>query len=119
MQTYKHIRKRRIISTLLLVLYVLCLTVTITHRHEYAGHHHTVCADCENHVQHHGHIGTLEKVHDDCVLCQTLTMPVVFVPLTAILFRQTHLASSHCVYISRLASPFSTSQPLRGPPMIQ
>ena len=116
MQDYKHIQKRRIISALLLTLYVVCQTITITHWHEYAEHTHIVCVDCQNHVQHHGHIGALEKVHDDCVLCQTLTMPVLFVPFFVFFFRHYRQSLLLPQVESRLAVSYATSQPLRGPP---
>ena len=116
MQKYKQIIKRRIISGLLLALYVACLSITFTHRHGSTEHSDVACIDCLNHVQNHGHIGGIDKVHDDCVLCQILTMPVLFVPFSAILFGLNSLFLHFPQAESQLTFSDVTSRPLRGPP---
>ena len=116
MKDNNQIQKRRIVSALLLALYVICLTVTFTHRHEYIEQTDVDCVDCANHVQNHGHIGDLDKVHDDCVLCQTLTAPVLFVPFSVFLFSHNSLFLHLSQAEPQLTVSYVTSRPLRGPP---
>lgn len=116
MKDYKQIQKRRIVSALLLALYVACLTVTFAHRHEYAEQTDVACVDCANHVQNHGHIGGIDKVHDDCVLCQTLSVPVLFVPFSVFLFRRNSLFLHLSQAEPKLTVSYVSSRPLRGPP---
>lgn len=80
---------RRIISRLLLVLYVFSLVMAFTHHHDVAEPGTTVCVDCKNHVQHHSHIGAAENLHDNCLLCQFLTVPLLLVPLFSFRFYDT------------------------------
>ena len=116
MQISNNIRKRRIISGLLLVLYVMCMTVAYTHHHEHGGQAEVVCADCANHVQHHSHLSDTGHMHDTCVLCQTLVMPLLVTPFVPFLCWK----GQHSVLLTDIRPCLPTccmaSQSLRGPP---
>ena len=119
MQTNRHIQRKRIISALLLTLYLSCLGLTITHRHDEAAHSRVVCADCDNHVQHHGHIGALDNGHDACLICQALSIPILSVPFTAFFFRNNGLYHHVFNEEKRLTVCCVANQPQRGPPSFQ
>lgn len=119
MQKELHIRRRRIISALLLTLYLSCLVVTITHRHDEAASSRLVCADCENHVQHHSHLGALDNGHDACLLCQALSMPVLSVPFAAFFFRNNYFYLPFFDEVKWLTVCCVACQPQRGPPSFQ
>ena len=119
MQTNLYIRRRRIISALLLTLYLSCLVITITHRHDEAASIRVVCADCDNHVQHHGHIGALDNGHDACLICQALSMPILSVPFTVFFFSNNYFFLPFFDEVKRHTACCVAYKPQRGPPSFQ
>jgi hypothetical protein len=107
---------RRIISRLLLVLYVCSLVMAFTHHHDVAEPGTTVCVDCKNHVQHHSHIGAAENLHDNCLLCQFLTVPLLLVPLFSFRFYDTKGCSLMEMPERREKTKTFSFRRLRAPP---
>ena len=117
MQIFEKIRKRRNLSGLLLVLYVSCMVVAYTHQHESCGQRTVVCTDCANHVQHHSHLSDLVGMHDTCVLCQTLVMPVILLPFLSFVCLQRMQTPFTADYLPQHSKSYLANQSLRGPPV--
>jgi hypothetical protein len=67
-------RTSRLSAWLLLSVFVPMLLLSSLHIHEEAPVGNG-CAECVNHIPHHGHL-SLDTIHlNDCVLCQFATLP--------------------------------------------
>ncbi len=75
--------KRRIISLLLLAVFLPALVASSVHRHDSSAHEETVeCVDCHHQS---GHLASGAQGLDECLLCQFLGLPFIIALLAAAL----------------------------------
>lgn len=74
--------RRPWIGRFLLMVYLLILSLSVSHVHEHGGDF--VCQDCINHVQHNGHITDGDVSLGDCVLCSFLSTAFLAAEIVAL-----------------------------------
>lgn len=82
----KRQRKGIVSAWLLLSVFLLTTTLSTLHKHLPAADAAIECVDCEQHVQHHGHLMASTASMHDCVLCQFLSLPFIPATILAIAF---------------------------------
>ena len=74
--------RRTWIGRFLLTVYLLILSLGVSHVHEHGGDF--VCQDCISHVQHDGHITGGDGSLGDCVLCSFLSTSYLAAEIVAL-----------------------------------
>lgn len=78
-------KRRRILSILLLAVFLPAFAASILHTHPEAVPESEECAECVHHLPHAGHISADSGGLSDCVLCHFLGLPYVVSAAVAVL----------------------------------
>lgn len=98
-------RRRNIVATLLLAVYMTALAGVMCHRHEaVTQHEEPACEQCVNHQPHCGHLLSFSGGLSDCVLCHFLGLPYVYTNQAALV-----LPAFVCKSIDTLEQNFAVS----------
>lgn len=109
-------KTRRIISTLLLLVYLAALSCVSFHRHGEGSSDSPECAQCVQHLPHQGHLSAYGGGFTDCVLCQFLTLawlPALLVVLFPVVLFLVSLAKASKAAVH---SEFPWQRTSRAPP---
>ena len=107
--------KRRIISILLLAVFLPALVASSVHRHHPDGHEGTVeCVDCHHQS---GHLATGAQGLDECLLCQFLGLPFVIALLAAALPLDRRVAAFYGFLRQRVSAVGLRHNRSRAPPV--
>lgn len=110
-------KKRKIVSWMLLAVFVPMLVLSSVHVHGYSNSLVDKCNEC---VQHHchGHLGQQTASLHECVLCQFLSLPMLTVAvLTLIIFNK--VSKIHFVQRQSIVHFDACGIPtLRAPPIV-
>lgn len=111
-------RRRKIISYILLSVFIPMMIIISTHIHQTVSGGNVVCQLCINHIHHAGHLSTQGTSFHDCLICQLYGLPYVTPAATVltvfVLLTTMTLRPLRSVVILR---SFNTYSP-RAPPVI-
>ena len=69
--------KRVLFSRLMLAVFLPMLLLSVLHVHDGVYADGDSCMECVNHLPHAGHLSINANHHDDCVLCQFMSLSFV------------------------------------------
>lgn len=112
----KQKQTRKILSWLLLIIFISTTTLQTLHHHDPLPQNEKVCMMCVKHLPHAGHFTDHLTTPCNCLLCQFCGIPFLVPTLTTLptLFRcQTNFSSRIC---PTLFPPFHHKSSPRAPP---
>ena len=98
-------KKRRILSLILLAVFLPAFFASILHTHQETIEISAECTECVHHLPHAGHVRAYDGGLSDCLLCHFLGLPFV-ISMAAVILPAAHRFDFLYSFLSR---PFGTS----------
>ena len=93
-------KRRRILSLILLAVFLPAFFASILHTHQEAIEISAECTECVHHLPHAGHVRAYDGGFSDCLLCHFLGLPFV-ISLAAVILPAAHRFDFLYSFLSR------------------